>query len=177
MASGNTRAKKTDIWRICWATTARRGVRKRSQLPPSLAEHMLLRKNHKCPPGHKQTDRRSRWPSPMICPNRLRVLAVSGSQIPGANMSGDWSTFNLNDLHAAAAAAAAASHGGNSDASITLHSLLKLNPRGIKEPNQLGAAAKKQKSPPPSLPHCYLFLPLTSSLSVCSPKRKKTKGA
>lgn len=45
--------------------------------------------NHKCPPGHKQTDRRSRWPSPMICPNRLRVLAVSGSQIPGANMSGD----------------------------------------------------------------------------------------
>lgn len=45
--------------------------------------------NHKCPPGHKQTDWRSRWPSPMICPNRLRVLAVSGSQIPGANMSGD----------------------------------------------------------------------------------------
>ena len=134
-------------------------------------------KNHKCPPGHKQTDRRSRWPSPMICPNRLRVLAVSGSQIPRANMSGDWSTFNLNDLHAAAAAAA--SHRGNSDASITLHSLLKLNPRGIKEPNQLGAAAKKQKSPPPSLPPSPTAISssLSLPLSVCSPPQKKTKGA
>lgn len=93
-----------------------------------LAEHMAAKTTSDAwssasQRGHKQTEQ-SRWPSLMICPNRLRVLAVSGSQILRVNTSGDWSTFNLNDLHAAAA-----SPWGNSNASITLHSL----PNSIQE--------------------------------------------
>lgn len=56
---------------------------------------------------------------PVIRPNRPRVLVVGGSQILGVNTGGRWSTFNLDDLRAAAAS----SCGGNSNASITLHSI------------------------------------------------------